>query len=75
MKPDVGLYGGFAGVETNRAERDWVQHVSMLDGTTNGIVVLISGGSPATTVDGFTIRNGLGAGVRLYNTRVSFATT
>jgi hypothetical protein len=69
MKPDVALYGGFVGGETTLAERDWVHQLTVLDGTTNGIVVLVSGGGPATIVDGFTIRNGLGAGVRLYNTQ------
>ncbi|MCL4178604.1 MAG: right-handed parallel beta-helix repeat-containing protein [Verrucomicrobia bacterium] len=68
MKPGVALYGGFAGVESQRDDRDWIRNVTILDGTTNGIVVLIVEGGADTIVDGFTIRNGLGAGVRLFNT-------
>lgn len=67
MKPGVALYGGFAGTETARDDRDWVQQLSVLDGGTNGIVVLIAESGPDTVVDGFTIRNGMGSGVRLYN--------
>lgn len=67
VKPNVALYGGFEGFESARDERDWLQHPTVLNGTTNGIVVLISEGGPATVVDGFTIQNGLGAGIRLFN--------
>ena len=55
----VGLYGGFAGVEILREERNWTTNVTVLDGNGGGSVVTAPEGATATTrVDGFTVRNG-----------------
>ena len=73
--PDgVAVYGGFAGGELTRSERDPAKHVTIIDGGRLNNVVSISGG-PATRIDGFTIQNGLvslnkpsgmlGGGIRL----------
>ncbi|MBN1672357.1 MAG: chitobiase/beta-hexosaminidase C-terminal domain-containing protein, partial [Kiritimatiellae bacterium] len=57
--PDyVALYGGFGGVETARAARNWNANPTVLDGNATGTVVRLGTWS---RVDGFTIRNGRGA--------------
>ncbi len=61
LAPYVYLFGGFAGDETQRGQRDWVANVTVLDGAKSGSVVtarLIAPGVSA--VDGFTITNGSG---------------
>lgn len=60
LKPDVALYGGFTGVEATRAERNWTNHLSILWGTTNKVVVNITNSGPATRLDGFMIGGGNG---------------
>ncbi|MHC1768682.1 MAG: right-handed parallel beta-helix repeat-containing protein [Verrucomicrobiia bacterium] len=67
MKPGVALLGGFRGTESARTERDPLTHQTILDGAGTNIVVLVEAGGPETIVDGFTIQNGLGAGVRVVN--------
>lgn len=59
------LYGGFAGTETSRFQRDFVRNLSTLDGGAGGIVVQVMSASvrDAAGIDGFTIQNGKGAGV------------
>lgn len=67
LKAGTGLYGGFAGTETERGQRDWRTNVTVLDANWGGRVVTSpSGATTNTIVDGFTIRNGSatsGAGV------------
>lgn len=62
LKANVGLYGGFAGGETSREQRNWVANRTVLDGSNGGSVV--TGGTGATAancaIDGFTIQNGNG---------------
>ncbi|MBE7503440.1 MAG: right-handed parallel beta-helix repeat-containing protein [Verrucomicrobiales bacterium] len=62
LKREVALYGGFAGNETQRDQRDWRQHRTILDGAQGGPVVRSEdvGATPATRLDGFTVRNGRG---------------
>ena len=56
---DMALYGGFAGTETNRNERNWLTNIAILDGNNSGNVITITGGAgPETRVDGFYILNG-----------------
>ena len=58
---DTALYGGFAGTETSRDQRDWNANITLLDGTYTGMVVTISAGAGAETrVDGFYITRGTG---------------
>lgn len=57
----VALYGGFAGNETDLAQRNWTANPTILDGGQNGSVVTAPTGATDTTrIDGFTIRNGAG---------------
>ncbi|NLE57552.1 MAG: hypothetical protein GX616_04275, partial [Planctomycetes bacterium] len=63
LKLGVALYGGFAGNETELAQRDWTTNKSILDGNQAGSVVTSPAGATSTTrIDGFTIRNGKGTG-------------
>lgn len=63
----VALYGGFAGNETSRDQRDWGAYNSILDGEGIRRVVEASGtsGSPLgsdTVLDGFTVTDGATTG-------------
>jgi len=68
LKEGVAAYGGFAGTEVNRADRDLTSFESVLDGQNQNRVVV---GASNATLDGFTIRSGWvadsGAGLRLTN--------
>jgi parallel beta-helix repeat protein len=64
---NVALYGGFAGTETARDQRNWMTNLTVLDGGGGaapsppavGSVVHITGGAGRTTrVDGFVITRG-----------------
>ena len=67
LKSGVALYGGFAGTETSRAERDWATNVTTLSGdigttgdnSDNSYHVVTGSGTNNTAVlDGFTITGG-----------------
>ncbi|MCL5097490.1 MAG: right-handed parallel beta-helix repeat-containing protein, partial [Candidatus Omnitrophica bacterium] len=60
LKPALTLYGGFAGSEITRDQRNWTNHLSVIWGTTNKAVVTITNAGPATRLDGFTIGGGNG---------------
>lgn len=55
MAPNVEIYGGFAGTETSREQRDWTVNKSVIDGANERSGV--SGANDAV-LDGFIIRNG-----------------
>jgi hypothetical protein len=68
----VRVFGGFAGDEIDRSERDWVANVTILSGDLNGDdgpdftgrddntrhVVRVHGGDPDTMLNGFTVEGG-----------------
>lgn len=64
MVAGVGLYGGFAGTETAREERDWQAHATILSGeigavgdqTDNTCHVVV--GANNAVLDGFTVTGG-----------------
>jgi hypothetical protein len=58
---DVALYGGFAGVENSRDNRDWRANPTIINGGA-GVVTFQDAGAHAA-LDGFTIQNGGGVGV------------
>ena len=62
LHPYVYVYGGFAGFETWRDERDWGLNVTTLDGQQQGSVVTarVWDNSSVSAIDGFTITNGTG---------------
>ena len=63
LKNGVALYGGFAGNETELTQRNWGTNATILDGNQAGSVVTVpAGATPATRIDGFTIRNGSTSG-------------
>ncbi len=66
----VHVYGGFAGSEDARDERDRFTNTTVLDGNEAGSVVTASGIPYRTaTIDGFTVRNGKasnGGGIYCY---------
>ncbi len=63
LKCGVGMYGGFAGTESTRDERDWITNVTILDGNQQGRVVTAADcAATFSAVDGFTIRNGNASG-------------
>ncbi|HPO16228.1 MAG TPA: choice-of-anchor Q domain-containing protein, partial [Candidatus Hydrogenedentes bacterium] len=71
MKVGVSIYGGFAGTETARDERDWTANVTVIDGENARRCVL---GANNATLDGFTITHGSAIGSNgggMLNNRVS----
>lgn len=68
LKSGVALFGGFRGDEHDREHRDWGANLTILDGATNGVVVLIQDCGPDTILDGFRIQHGKGGGVRAVQT-------
>ncbi len=59
MKSGVAVYGGFAGNESNRSQRDWRKNKTILDG--NGAYHVVTGADQAI-LDGFTVTGGNGLG-------------
>jgi predicted outer membrane repeat protein len=75
MKTGVSLYGGFAGTETSREQRDWVANPTILSGDLldddgpdwtnridNSIHVVVATSVHDCTLDGFTISGGYADG-------------
>ncbi len=71
MRSDIDLYGGYAGNETSRSQRDCKANVTILDGENSGTVVTASNLMNNETIDGFTIRNGSTCGVISNNSNFS----
>ena len=65
MRPGVSLYGGFAGTETDRSQRDWAKHVTVLTGDLAKDDV-VDGSGLTTTIKGdnsYTVVTAVNAGV------------
>ena len=54
------LYGGFAGAETAREQRNWAANATVLDGGGTGTVLSMRAYATPCVADGFTIQNGFG---------------
>lgn len=68
LKPYVSVYGGFNGTETERSQRDAAKNVTILDGQKKGSVVTSRGaGYFVSSIDGFTIQNGIGTTMMSYD--------
>ena len=64
------LYGGFAGTETNRSQRNAAQHETIFDAGRRGAVISFQSVGTNCVLDGFTLRNGLaeyGGGIFIEN--------
>lgn len=60
LKNGVGIYGGFAGTETSRDQRNWSQNVSIIKGYSSSYSTISarSGITASAVLDGFTICDG-----------------
>lgn len=59
LKDGIALYGGFAGTETRRDQRNPTLNATIIDGNGAGPVIEVPrNASPSTLIDGFTITNG-----------------
>ncbi|MDO8588457.1 MAG: C10 family peptidase [Armatimonadota bacterium] len=67
MIAGISMYGGFAGNETARSERNWRNNVTVIDGSAgdNTILAICEYGYPTVTsrIDGFIVCNGGGNGI------------
>jgi len=73
----VGLYGGFAGNETSRNQRNWVANETILEGNIDSdggsdtdYIITATNLTQNTIIDGFTIRDGYHAGVKIDNSNL-----
>lgn len=76
MKAAIAVYGGFAGTETARSQRDWVANVAIIDGSGQGPVISALSFTQACVIDGFTIQNGNssnGGGVYCFDAAITIA--
>ena len=55
LHPFAYVYGGFRGDEVTRDERNWIAHVTTLDGQQRGSVVSARAGHGVSAIDGFTV--------------------
>ena len=60
LKAGVTLYGGFAGTETAREQRDWKANPTIIDG--QGSHRCVTAVDAASAVNGFTLQNGISSG-------------
>ncbi|HEY3265792.1 MAG TPA: right-handed parallel beta-helix repeat-containing protein [Armatimonadota bacterium] len=67
ISKSIALYGGFAGAETARAQRDPAVNVSKLVSAANQRVVTIPAGADGSTLDGFTITRDVDASHMPFN--------
>jgi hypothetical protein len=67
-KNGVSVYGGFAGNETDKAQRSMNALLTIIDGSGGGVRLLAASGalSTPTTWSGFTFQNSTGGGVQLH---------
>ena len=52
---DIAIYGGFAGIETDRSQRDWENNITIVDGQDSIRCFYVEANA---TIDGLTIRHG-----------------
>jgi len=77
LRSFVHVYGGFAGTETDRSQRNWTTNVTILDGQALVPVVSAHSGYLVSTIDGFTIRNGngqtMGGGITVMDASIAIS--
>lgn len=86
LQSQVGIYGGFSGVETARDQRNWLTRQTVLDGNNASVSglqvqhVVSANGVAGATLDGFTVTGGFvptddidGAGIMLVDSKVTVA--
>jgi predicted outer membrane repeat protein len=67
LKSGVALYGGFSGVETALAQRNWSSNRTVIDGNNQGTTVVASSVNSSTRLDGFSVQNGSNNGILCLN--------
>ena len=63
MRSKIGLYGGFNGTETSRAQRNAALHATVIDAGDSVAPVVKMDGISSATIDGFTITGGTASGL------------
>ncbi len=58
LEPDIPLYGGFAGGETERGQRNWIAHQTIIDASGLNSSVVLSDNISSATLDGLILRGG-----------------
>ena len=58
LKTGVALYGGFAGTETGRSQRDWKTNATVLNGNGNTEADVVTSAAQGGILDGFVVSNG-----------------
>jgi len=77
LKSGVAVYGGFAGGEVSRGERDWRRNATILSGdigvgTADSYHVVVAPASGNAVLDGFTVRDGYADGTAPLNEGAGF---
>ncbi|MCW5876186.1 MAG: sortase [Anaerolineales bacterium] len=75
LKTSVEIYGGFAGTENQRNQRNWLANETILSGniglpgddTDNSYHVVVGDAGASSVLDGFTIRDGYAHGLGGHN--------
>lgn len=74
LKSNVSIYGGFAGFETSRTQRDWERNVTVLYGNRSSVILNdFNARLPLVNavLDGFTLKGGTGSAVGLVSPSMS----
>ncbi len=69
----ISLYGGFAGNETSKQQRDWVMNATVIDATAGHGQVVEARDVHSATLDGFVITQGSQSGISCYRASLTIS--